>query len=73
MEGFRAYLQSNRLSIPEGYFNLNSIFMYRYDDENRLVLRILDGTRYKYKETYELILAHHKFVTTTFPTAPSLA
>ena len=45
---FRNFLKVKNLVLPEGY-----------DDENRLVLRFLQGLKWDYQKTYDEILEHH--------------
>ena len=55
LDGFRKYLQDNRIVLPEGY-----------DDAERLIQRFLEGSQFRYKEAYESLMVHHKFIQ-TFP------
>ena len=50
MTDFRNFLQVKQLALPEGY-----------DDENRLVLRFLQGLKWDYQKTYDEILEHNQF------------
>lgn len=47
---------------------VQTLTVNRYDDEERMVQRFLEGMQWKYKDAYEAIQIHHKFLTTTFPT-----
>jgi hypothetical protein len=40
----------------------NSLILIRYDDEERMVQRFLEGNQWKFKESYDQIMAHHKFL-----------
>lgn len=44
---FRNFLKVKNLTLPEGY-----------DDENRMVLRFLQGLKWDYQKTYDEILEH---------------
>ena len=44
---FRSFLQVKSLELPPGY-----------DDENRLVLRFLQGLKWDYQKTYDEIVEH---------------
>ena len=37
-------------------------YICSYDDAERLIERFLEGARFKFKEAYESMMAHHKFV-----------
>jgi len=56
MDEFRAFLTENQLSLPPGY-----------DDASMLAFRYLEGSAYKNKDAYDAIMAHHLFLTTTYP------
>ena len=47
---FRNFLTVKNLVLPEGY-----------DDENRMVLRFLQGLKWDYQKTYDEILEHAQF------------
>ena len=47
---FRSFLQVKNLTLPAGY-----------DDENRLVLRFLQGLKWDYQKTYDEIVEHSQW------------
>jgi hypothetical protein len=58
LEQFREYCSQNQITIPQGY-----------DDDNRFVLRILQGKKWKYDVTAAAIIEHHDWKTATYPMA----
>ena len=50
LNDFRNFLKVKNFSLPDGY-----------DDENRLVLRFLQGLKWDYQKTYDEILEHAQF------------
>ena len=55
LEGFRKYLEENRITLPAGF-----------DDEDRLIQRFLEGSQWRFKEAYDSMMVYHRF-TLTFP------
>ena len=53
MEDFRSFLRVKELTLPPGY-----------DDENRMVLRFLQGLKWDYQKTYDEIVAHSEWIKT---------
>ena len=49
LNDFRNFLTVKNFVLPEGY-----------DDENRLVLRFLQGLKWDYQKTYDEIVEHHQ-------------
>ena len=43
----------------------------RYDDEERLVLRFLEGANFVYQDCYTQIMDHHNWEKSYFPVSPS--
>ena len=50
LNDFRTFLQVKNLTLPEGY-----------DDENRMVLRFLQGLKWDYQKTYDEIVEHSQW------------
>jgi len=48
LNDFRGYLTTNSLKIPDGY-----------DDDSRLMLRVLQKMHWDYKKAYDAIIEHN--------------
>jgi hypothetical protein len=56
LEQFRDYCKENSIVIPEGY-----------DDDNRFVLRVLQGKKWKYDVAAAEIISHADWKKATYP------
>mmetsp|Transcript_11069 Transcript_11069/g.18523 ORF Transcript_11069/g.18523 Transcript_11069/m.18523 type:complete len:167 (+) Transcript_11069:146-646(+) len=56
LEAFRKFCKEKGQDIPEGY-----------DDENRFVLRVLQGKKWKYEVAIEEIITHSEWKKATYP------
>jgi len=56
LEAFRDYCKTNGITLPEGY-----------DDENRFVLRVLQGKKWNHEVTKNEIMSHFEWKKAAYP------
>ena len=67
IEDFRVYLVNKGIEFPSWYFEYNDVLWYSIDDNQRIILRFLQGNHFKFKQTADDLKEHVQWKILSLP------